>query len=188
MSTTITNQPPSANAAPVPSTHAGGSTIIDTKKVRPRTLNLQTPRQALEEAQRLALLAREDRLVTLGNWSAGQVFAHLAWWVESIDEDKGPKPPWFIKLLGPLMKKKMLTGHLPTGFRLPGSPSGTYGDEPCELEEGLARFAKAMARLERNGFPNRHPVFGSMSGREWVSLHLRHAELHLGFLDEKKKK
>lgn len=159
---------------------------VDTRCIRPRQIELHTPAQAIAEATRLAELARAGKLRTMGNWSAGQIFAHLAWWIEAIDENKGPKPPWFMKLIGPMIKKKILHGPLMTGFRIPRSATGTFGDEPCELEEGFARFCQAMQRLDRAAppLPDRHPLFGSMSGKDWLSLHLRHAELHLGFLEE----
>lgn len=158
--------------------------LVDTRRVRPRVLELHTPSQALREAERLAELARSDRLRTLGNWSPGQIFAHLAWWVEAIDENRMPTPPWFVKMLGPMMKRKLLHNTMAPGSRLPGTATGTFGDEPCELEEGLARFQSAMQRLDRGDFPASHPVFGEMSGKDWLALHLRHAELHLGFLEE----
>jgi hypothetical protein len=157
---------------------------VDTTRIKPRQLELHSPAAALAEARRLAALSRVGRLQAMGNWSPGTVFAHLAWWVEAIDNGKMPKAPWFVRMLGPLMKRKLLAGTPAPGMRMHGAPSGTFGDEPCDLEEGLARLERAMNRLERQRFPERHPVFGPMSPREWVALHLRHAELHMGFLQE----
>lgn len=157
---------------------------VDTTRIKPRQVELHSPAAALAEARRLAALSRVGRLQTMGNWTPGTVFAHLAWWVEAIDNGKMPNAPWFVRLLGPLMKRKLLAGTPAPGMRMHGAPTGTFGDEPCDLEEGLARFERAMNRLERQRFPEKHPVFGSMSPREWVALHLRHAELHMGFLQE----
>lgn len=32
-------------------------------------------------------------------------------------------------------------------------------------------------------FTQASPIFGKLSHEQWVNLHLKHAELHLGFLD-----
>jgi hypothetical protein len=157
---------------------------IDTTRIKPRQLELHTPAQALAEARRLADLERQGRLQTMGNWSAGTVFSHLAWWVDAIDNGSLPKFPWLARVLGPLIKRKLISATPAPGMRLSGTATGTFGDEPCDLDQGLARFERAMARLEQGNFPDRHPVFGSMSPHEWISLHLRHAELHMGFLQE----
>jgi hypothetical protein len=155
---------------------------VDTRTVAFRTLSFANVSDALAEAERLATAARAGTLRTTGNWTAGQTIGHLAWWVEAIDEDKGPTPPWFMNIIGPLMKNKILKVPPQRGFKLPGSKTGTYGDEPCELEPAMARLRTAYARLQNKPLPERHPVFGTMSRDEWLRLHCMHAELHLGYL------
>lgn len=156
---------------------------VATGKVKIRPLSFATVADCRAEVERLAAAAAQGRVKMLGNWSLGTNFGHVAFFIEAIDEDKGIKTPWFMKLIGPVMKGKMLRGPMPQGVRIPGLKSGTLGDEPCELDVGLARLRRALDRLERGGFPARHPVFGKMSQQEWVTLHLRHAELHLGFAE-----
>jgi hypothetical protein len=158
---------------------------IDPKSVQIRKLSFATISDARAEAQRLAQLAREGKLKQLGNWTPGQTFGHLAWWIEAIDEGKGPTPPWFMKFLGPLIKKQMLKGPLPQGFKMPSSKTGTHGDEPCDLETGIQRLRAAYTRLETKPLPDRHPVFGKTTRDEWLLLHRKHAELHLGYLTVK---
>lgn len=156
---------------------------IDTAKVRLRTLHFQTPDQALAEAERIVHSSRAGKLQTLGNWTPGQTLSHLAWWIEAIDQpDKVPPLPWYVKLLGPVIKNKLITSTPKPGAKLPGAPTGTHGDAPATLDEGLTRFRAAVQRLNQGNFPPRHPVFGKMSQQDWLNLHLRHAELHLGFL------
>lgn len=157
--------------------------MVDTKNVTIRTLNFASIDDALREAERLAQAAREGRIKQLGNWTPGTVFGHLAWWIEAVDRGDLPKPPFFIRLLGPMMKNKLLNGPLPKGFRLPGVKSGTLGDEPCELETGIERLRKAYARLQNKPMPEKHPVFGKMTREDWLTLHRKHAQLHLAFLE-----
>lgn len=156
---------------------------IATGKVKIRPLAFATVADCRAEVERLAAAAAQGRVRMLGNWSLGTNFAHLAFFIEEIDEDKGIKTPWFVKLIGPLMKRRMVSKRMPRGVRVPGMKSGTLGDEPCELDVGLARLRRALDRLERGGFPARHPVFGKFEPQDWVALHLRHAELHLGFAE-----
>ncbi len=56
------------------------------------------------------------------------------------------------------------------------------GTEPLSTEEGAARYKRAWERLRKAppGVPN--PVFGALTHEEWMMLHRRHAELHLGYL------
>jgi hypothetical protein len=157
--------------------------MIDTKQVSIRTLQFATLDDALREAERLAAAARAGTCKQLGNWSEGTVFGHLAWWIEAIDRDEIPKPPFFVRLLGPMLKRQLIGGPLPKGFRMPGTATGTRGDEPCDLEVGIERLRKAYARLQTQPLPAKHPVFGAMSRDEWLTLHRRHAELHLAFLE-----
>ena len=49
-------------------------------------------------------------------------------------------------------------------------------------EAGLARLRRAMERLKAEAPSKPQAIFGPMTHEEWVALHLRHAEMHLGFL------
>lgn len=157
---------------------------IDTRTVELRVLRLGTPALVRAELERLEQAAQRGALRARGNWTPGTIFNHLAWWVEAIDRPELiPPAPWLVRLMGPLMKGRITRGPLPKGFKLPGTATGTRGDEPTELAPGLARYRQALARLERADFPARHPLFGRMLPQDWVDLHMRHAEHHLGYLE-----
>ncbi len=70
------------------------------------------------------LLADADRLSsgdvkTLGNWSPGQIFQHLAnAYNGSIDGLPGGFP-WFIRAMARMFKKKLIGGPMPAGIKMP---------------------------------------------------------------------
>lgn len=155
---------------------------VDTKRVPIRELRFQTIDDALAEIKRLAEAERAGRVERMGNWTTGQVFGHLAYWIDGSFDGGIKPPPWFIRMIGPMLKRGMLRGPMKQGFRLPGAPEGTHGTEVLSLDEGLSRVTRAFERLKAGAPQRRNPVFGWMTHAEWIALNLRHAELHLGFL------
>jgi len=122
--------------------------MIDTKKVQRRDVTFTAIDDALADAQRLADAARAGTLTQLGNWSLGQALGHLATWINFAYDGAPIKAPWLIRMVMPLMKKKMLHGRMPVGVRIPKVENGTLGIEPLSLEEGLARFTAAVQKLK----------------------------------------
>ncbi len=157
---------------------------VDTKTAQRRPLRFATLSDVRAEVDRSAAAARAGKLRTTGNWSAGQVFNHLAAWInysyEGFPSDL--KPPWFIKLILKFRKKSFLYGAMPVGVRIPGQPQGTKATEEATLEDGYSRLVKAIDRLERTPPTQASVIFGPLTHEEWKALNLRHAELHLGFL------
>lgn len=160
----------------------GAKPLVDTKRVKIREVRLGTLEQWLAEVERIAAADRDGRVRLLGNWTVGQVFGHMAYWLDASFDGYEQRPPLVVRLLGPLMKKGMISKRPKPGFRLPGAPEGTYGTAVMTTEEGLARVRRAIGRLQASTPESPSPVFGRMSRDEWLGLHLRHAELHLGFL------
>lgn len=160
------------------------TTPVDTGTAEHRKLRFQSSAQMWAEIDRIVAAARAGRLRRTGNWEAGQILNHLAAWA-SFPYDGYPaklNPPWFVRLLMKGKKKKYLYDGLPAGVRIPGVEGGTAATEPTSLDEGLARMRKAWDRLDRSPPTSPNPLFGPMSHDEWKAVHLRHAELHLGFL------
>lgn len=81
-----------------------------------------------------------------------------------------------------MMKKRFITGRMKVGARIPGTKDGTLGTEPCSLEDGLARLHAAFRRLKTEVPTQPNVIFGPLTHDEWINMHLRHAELHLSFL------
>ncbi len=161
------------------------TSFIDTAKVTDRrTIHFATPADVRADAQRIAAADRAGTLRRTGNWTAGQTFGHLAAWIDYPYDGYPPqlRAPWFIKLILRFQKKKFLRGPMPTGVRIPKLADGTLATDLLPLDEGLARLLRAWDRLEKSAPPGPNPIFGHIPHEEWKTLHLRHAELHLGFL------
>ena len=156
--------------------------VIDTRRLDLRPLRFATLDEALAEARRLVEHERAGRLERRGNWSTGKLLGHLAWWIDAAFDGWGVKPPLLLRLLGPLMKKSVVSSTAKPGLRVLGAPEGTYGLEELSTDEGLARFERAVERLKHHTPTAPNPVFGRMTRDQWIGLHLRHAENHLRFL------
>jgi hypothetical protein len=82
------------------------------------------------------------------------------------------------------MGRKYLRKGMPKGARIPGAEHGTWGMDEMATADAAERLSKAFLRL-KNGESVKFdsPGFGPMSDADRIQLNLRHAELHLGFLD-----
>jgi hypothetical protein len=158
-------------------------TALDTGKVAGRrVLRFDSIDQVLPEVNRLAEAERSGRLRQLGNWTLGQTLGHLACWAEYSYNGNPLKPPFFIRWILRLRKQAFLYGTMPAGRRIPGVQGGTLATEPMSLDEALPRTQRVFTRLQSEPPTAPHPLFGKLTHQEWMALHCRHAELHLGFL------
>ena len=152
---------------------------VDTKHVpNRRQVNYQSLAEVLADAERLS----SGNVRTLGNWSAGQIFQHLANAMNgSIDGLPGTFP-WYMKVMARLFKKRLIGHPMPAGLKVPQDLADKVMPPPTSTEEGLANLRAAIARLESE--PKRTPsaIFGALTNEEWNRLHLNHANLHMSFL------
>jgi hypothetical protein len=118
----------------------------------------------------------------VGNWSAGQVFQHLAKAFNGSVDGFPTTFPWYVRVVARLFKKRLLGGSMPPGMRLPGKLAEQLVPEPTSQESGWANLRAAAARLEREPRRARHPALGALSKAEWEKIHLAHASLHMSFL------
>lgn len=155
---------------------------VDTASVTGcRELRFETVEEAIRDAERLVGAERAGRLRRLGNWTLGQALGHVAAWASYPYEGYPITPPWIVRVLGPLMKKRVLRGPLPRGYRLPGVAGGTYATEAIDAQVALDRYRGALRRLATTPPTAPNPVLGHMTPDEWLRLHLGHAALHQGF-------
>ena len=133
----------------------------------------------LMDAERLVAA---PRVTMLGNWTLGQLLAHLAAGMHMSIDGSDYSPPWFVRLLGPFLKRRVLR-KMTAGFQLPKPMADKIIPvEAISPQEGFGRLQDAIKRFRSDLSRKPHHVFGTMSGAEWHQLQLRHAELHMSFV------
>jgi hypothetical protein len=157
---------------------------IDVRKVTDRrSVHFDSIDALLADAERLVQLDTQGRVRPLGNMSLGQALGHLALWMHaSIDGVPMAAPGW-LKVGARLMKGQVLSRTLPAGYKLPPEAAGQL-IPPASITaaEGFNKLSAAAARLNREGKRAPSPMLGTLTPDEWDRLHLRHAELHLSFM------
>lgn len=160
--------------------------MIDTRNVKIRTITLRSVGDAKAEVERLLDADRQGRLTARGNWTPGQIFAHLAAWINYAYDGYPAElaaPPLPIRLVLRLTRSKFLRSPLPKGFRVPKAPEGTFGMDRVETQVGGEMLLRALTRLATTPPIHPSPAFGVMTHEEAIQLQMRHCELHLGFLE-----
>lgn len=150
---------------------------VRTKAVKGRrTVRYGSYDELLSDAERIASI---DSVQTLGNWTTGQIFKHLADAIESSIDGSGFVLPWPIRVVFTmLMKRKYLRDPLPAGFNAPKK----FQPEPIDTQEALEDLRKAVVRMKSETKRVMHPAFGNISRDEWDQFNLRHCEMHMSFI------
>jgi hypothetical protein len=157
---------------------------VDTGRVTGcRAVRFASLDELLADVERLATAERASTLKRRGNWTLGQALGHLATWGQFAFDGTPLNPPWFIKLILRMRKKRYLNEGMPRGVKIPKVEGGTLGTEPMSLDEGLNRYRAVIDRLRRETPSKPNVIFGPLTHEEWIKLQLRHAELHLSFFD-----
>jgi hypothetical protein len=157
------------------------ATAIDTGKVTERRqLHFGSLDDILAEVDRLA---KSRDIGTLGNWSAGQCFKHLATVMnKSIDGFDNRLPALVRVVFRTLFKQRFLSKPMGAGFKLPEKAHAELVPPSTSLEEGLQSIRQAIKRLQTETKRAPNAVLGPLTADEWNQLHCRHSELHLSFL------
>lgn len=149
-----------------------------------RKLWFDTIDECRQEVDRIVAAEQAGTLVPLGNWTPGQIMAHISAWIEYGHDGYpiGP-PPFFIRLFMRMLRGYLIRNGMKPGVKIPGVAGGTVGQDPMETLAAADRLRTALKRLD-DGEEARFdsPAFGPMSHEDRVALNLRHAALHLGFL------
>jgi hypothetical protein len=159
---------------------------VNTAKVKDRrTLSFRHFNDIRRDLTTLENAHRAKRNRATGNWSPGQILAHLAGFI-NYPYDGYPKelgnPPAIIRFILKFMKKTYIWKRLPVGVAIPGVPGGTVGADNVMFEIGMERLRTALDRMERTPPTTPNKMFGMLTHEEWMALQCRHAELHLSFL------
>lgn len=153
--------------------------MIETKAVAiRRTLRFQSLDDIAAEAERLVA---SPGTKMLGNWSLSHLLMHLATAINGSIDGISARAPWYVRLAAPLIKRRILTKGMRPGFKLPKKVEPSFFPAAESPQEALAVLLAAIARTRTQRMTARHPILGQLTHSEWTQLHLRHAELHLGF-------
>jgi Protein of unknown function (DUF1569) len=153
---------------------------VDTAKVTGRRkLRFNTITEAIADAE--SVMSQPCR--TVGNWTSGQIFDHLARTVRINFDGPHGQAPWFLRtFVAPFMRKKFVTDAMPAGFQFRPQMEPFRPAENADAKTALSELRTQLTRLKREAPTAPHPFFGKMTHEEWIGLHLRHCELHLSFL------
>jgi hypothetical protein len=152
---------------------------VDTKTVQGRReLDFGSLDEVLADAERLVAFPGTK---ILGNWPLSQLLTHLATMINGSIDGTSAKAPWFIRLVGPLLKGRVLKNKMSPGFKLPKDVEVRFFPAKTSPQEALEQLRTAVGRLQNERMTTRHPILGKLTHEEWTRLHLRHAELHLSF-------
>jgi hypothetical protein len=164
-----------------------GNGLVNTKSVSGRRrLHFCNVDGVVADVDGLADAERAGKLVSVGNWTFGQVLGHLAGWVDYSYDGVPMKVPAVLRWVVRPFKNRILYKRMRAGSRIPRIPSGTLSTEPLSTEQGLERFRSRFARLAAECPARPHALLGPLNHAEWINQHLRHAELHLSFLHDQR--
>ena len=95
---------------------------------------------------------------------------------------EGPQPPFFIRLLMPLMKSSIIKNVKP-GFKLPPKAEAFFWpDQEFEVQAALAHLQESVERFNSVGPLPRHPFFGKLTKEQSLELNCKHGAMHLSFV------
>ncbi|REK05453.1 MAG: DUF1569 domain-containing protein [Planctomycetota bacterium] len=152
--------------------------MVETAQVSGRReLHFDSYQEILDDVHRLASGPTKH----LGNWSLGQCCEHLAKGMEYAVDGASFKASWILRLVGPLLKNRLITRPMKPGFKLPKNAT-PYLPGESDDSVGIARLEKAIERMQNVTGPKPHVFLGAMTREEWDQLHFRHAEMHLSFI------
>ncbi len=137
---------------------------------------------SLEELRADVEELASGEIVSLGNWSPGQVFMHLARAMQMSIDGIDALAPWYLRLGARLIRSRLIKGPMQPGFKLPPQAETVLVAGATSTEEGLAALRAALDRIEREAPRAVHPLLGALTPEQWIRLHLTHAALHMSFL------
>jgi hypothetical protein len=152
-----------------------------------RQIHLRSLPDLVAEVERIRASAVAGRVRPLGNWTAAHVFHHLGKFVEGSLDGFPFQYPWRLRclswLVGQLSWGWLMRLAFRPGFTNPPVAASVEPDPATPLEAAVAYLGHQLGRvLGGERMTQRSPTGETPSHEQWVDCHLRHAELHLGFL------
>ncbi|MEX0677977.1 MAG: DUF1569 domain-containing protein [Pirellulales bacterium] len=153
---------------------------------RRRPLRFESIDEVAADVDRIVAAQHAGHLVATGNWTPAQIFEHLARFIEFSYEGFPFRASWPVRAVSYVAKwvawRRFVDWALRPGFRIPHD--ALRPDDWADFDVATARLRAQLTRIRR-GEPmtKPSPFEGSITHDQWVYVHLRHAALHLSFLD-----
>ena len=153
--------------------------MVQTAKVTGRrTLHFSSYQDVLDDVHALAEAPHRK----LGNWSLSDICQHLAKTMHMSIDGAQATFPWYLRMLGRLLKNRIINKPMSPGFKIPGAVSGLLTPVDEDVSTAVAELDEAVARIQGTSRRSPHPMFGRLTQEEWDKLHMRHCEMHLSFV------
>jgi hypothetical protein len=145
-----------------------------------RELTFHSLEDAVADAERLA----SGEVRTTGKHIFAQILKHLALTHDmATGKIVGPRPPFFMRLMMPLMKGMILKGPVKPGFKLPtAAESFFWPGGNTDVNEALTDLKESVKNYNTNGPLPVHPVFGKVPHEQNDRLNISHCAMHLSFV------
>jgi len=160
---------------------------VDPKKAQRRPLRFERLTDAVADAERLL----EAGYTPHGNWSLGQIGEHLAKPLHWTIDGYPLKAPLPIRLMGTyVLKNRLITKGFPSGVKLKRKFAVMLPTiDTAKDAEGVTLFREAVDRFtaDPSQATQPNPLVGSMTPEQYEQFHCRHAELHLSFLEPRRR-
>ena len=157
---------------------------VKTKTAPRRDIQFSDLGAILNDLDRLEAAEKAGSMVQNGNWSLGQISDHVAGLIEQSLDGFRFKAPVPIRILFTTLRPILFKRPIPAGIALRGQSRMLIPESGISSEQGLGELRSQIKRLQ-DGAKMTHPspIFGRLDQDQWTGLHLRHAALHLSFLD-----
>ncbi len=123
------------------------------------------------------------QIKSLGNWTAGQNFEHMAKSIHACIDGIDYEMAWPFRMIARVFRNYFLSSPMKPGFHLPRPMEPAFGpSDQISQEQGYRLLIDSLTRIQSTTQRAPSPAFGEMTEPDWIRLHCRHAELHLSFL------
>jgi hypothetical protein len=142
--------------------------------------NLYEPATAAEVKARIAKLTA-DTPAQWGKMNAAQAAAHLAATMEMAVGDSRPPRMFIGRLIGGMVRKKLVGDDRPMGKNSPTAPNLLVPDQR-DMDRERARLMSLVERFSSSPAActtHPHTFFGPMKPEEWAIIMYKHLDHHL---------
>ena len=164
------------------------STTAGHRPRRRRVVAFASIDELLADVEAIIEAQQSGRLHATGGWTPAQICEHLAKMVEFSYDGFPFRASWPVRIASHLAKwiawKRFVDWSLQPGYKLPARFQALVPDARAEFSASVARLRLALERIRRREpMLQPSPFEGRITHEQWVYAHLRHAELHLSFLE-----